>query len=435
MAAAPDFERHRERLLEQLGEDEALLLFGGHHHLRNGDAEYRYRPESDLYWLTGWPDPDVALFVRHGDHPFQLFVQPKDEAMEVWTGYRPGPQGAVEDYGLDGAHEVSELPDHLIELLQGVRVLHYAFADDADNDKMLVAAVRKAARKCRKSKLSTPVTFHHPSLVLHELRLHKDADEIAVMKEAARITTMAHKGAMAMAAPGVGEWELDALIDYTFKKEGGNGPAYNNIVAGGANACVLHYITNDRPLVDGELVLIDAGCEFDCYASDVTRTFPVNGTFSEPQRRVYEIVLRAMDAAIDTARVGVPFEQVHQVATRHLVEGMKELGLLEGDTDEIIEEGTHRKYYMHGTSHWLGMDVHDVGIYHGEGQSRPLAAGMVLTVEPGLYIGADDEDAPEELRGIGVRIEDDILITADGPYNLTAAIPKTIDDVEAACRA
>ncbi|MFT7520927.1 MAG: Xaa-Pro aminopeptidase [Kiritimatiellia bacterium] len=430
-----DFEDHRERLLQQLGSDEALLIFGGHHHLRNGDAEYRYRPNSDLYWLTGWPDPDVALFVKHGDHPFQLFVQPKNEAMEIWTGFRPGPQGAVEQYGADAAHDIGELADHLIEALQGVRVLHYAFAEDADNDRMLTAAIRKASRKARKTKATTPAIFHHPSVTLHELRLHKADDEVQVMKEAARITTLAHKASMSLAAPGVGEWELDALIEYTFKREGANGPAYTNIVAGGANACVLHYITNDRVLKDGDLVLIDAGAEFGCYASDVTRTFPVNGTFSPPQRRVYEIVLRAMQAAIDAVQVGVPFERIHQVATRSLVEGLKELGLIEGDTDEIIDKGEHRKYYMHGTSHWLGLDVHDVGVYHGEGESRPLAEGMVLTVEPGLYIPANDIDAPAELRGIGVRIEDDILVTASGPYNLTAAIPKSIDDVEAACRA
>jgi Xaa-Pro aminopeptidase len=421
-------------LLDKLAEDEAVLILGSPHHLRNGDAEYRYRPDSDLYWLTGWRDPDVALFVRHGDHPFQLFVQPKDPEMETWTGFRPGPEGAVADFDMDAGHPYGELPEQLVELLQGVRTLHYAWGQDAENDAMLAAALKKSARQSRKSRLPTPLTFHHPTKLLHELRLHKHPAEVAVMKEAARITAAAHIAAMELAAPGVGEWEVEALIDYTFRREGGNGAGYNSIIAGGANACILHYIVNDQRLVDGDLLLIDAGGEYQFYTADVTRTFPVNGRFSPAQRRVYDWVLKAQLAAIDEARAGHPYEAMHDTATRVLVEGLIDLGVLEGDVDEIIEEKAHKKYYMHGTGHWLGLDVHDVGLYHRDAASRPLEPGMVVTVEPGLYIPADDDDAPEELRGIGIRIEDDVLITDGDPDVLTAAIPKLPDEVEATCQ-
>ncbi|MFK7927453.1 MAG: aminopeptidase P N-terminal domain-containing protein [Myxococcota bacterium] len=430
---APDFAQHRRMLLEQLPKDEAVLLFGSPHHLRNGDAEYRYRPASDLFWLTGWPDPDVALLVRHGDTPFTLFVQPKNRELEVWTGYRPGPAGAVNDYGVDAAHDIGELPDQLVDALQGVSALHFAFAEDAENDAMLAAVLKKTARKSRKTKSPTPLTLHHPQRLLHELRLRKTEGEIDAMREAARITSLAHKAAMSTAAPGVGEWEIDALLNYTYRREGGTGAGYTNIVAGGNNACILHYIVNDQPLNDGDLLLIDSGGESGFYTADVTRTFPVNGRFTEPQRRVYTIVLRAQLAAIDAARAGRKYSEMHTIATRVLTEGMVELGLLEGDIDEIIEADAHRAYYMHGTGHWLGLDVHDVGNYHRDGDSRLLEPGMIVTVEPGLYIPEDDEDAPEELRGIGIRIEDDILFTDGDPDVLTADIPNTIEEVEAAC--
>ena len=430
----PDFAQHRQMLLDHLADDEAVLLFGSPHHLRNGDAEFRYRPSSDLYWLTGWPDPDVALLVRHGEAPFTLFVQPKNAEMEVWTGYRPGPEGAVEDYGMDAAFDIEELPDKLIEALQGISVLHHAWAEDADNDSLLAAVLKKAARKARKSKQATPLTFHHPTRLLHELRLKKTDAEVAVMREAARVTALAHIAAMEAAAPGVGEWEIDALLTYTYRREGGEGSGYTNIVAGGENACILHYIKNDQPLEDGDLLLIDSGGEVGFYTADVTRTFPVNGRFTAPQRKVYEIVLDAQLQSIDVARAGRSYSEMHEVATRRLVEGMIELGLLEGDVDELIEESAHKKYYMHGTGHWLGLDVHDVGLYVKDGESRPLEPGMIVTVEPGLYIPIDDEDAPEQYRGIGVRIEDDVLVTDGEPDVLTADIPKTIEEVEAACR-
>ena len=430
----PDFAAHRQALLDRLEEDEAVLLFGGPHHLRNGDAEYRYRPDSDVYWLTGWPDPEVAIFLRPGEEPLTIFCQPKNKEREIWTGYRPGPDGARDDFGADAAFPIDELEAELPRLVQGVSKLHYAFARDADHDALLAGAIRKAARLARKNGLSVPETFHAPSHLLHELRLIKKDDELTVLREAARIGVQAHVAAMAKAAPGVFEYEVESLIDYIFRSEGGTGPGYNSIVAGGANACVLHYITNREELRDGDLLLIDAGAEFQYYTVDITRTFPVNGTFSEPQRRVYQWVLDAQLAAIDEARPGRPYKAMHDAAVRILTEGMLDLGLLEGEIDTLIEEEAFKKYYMHGTGHWLGLDVHDVGVYARHGESRLLEPGMLVTVEPGLYIAADDEDAPEELRGIGIRIEDDVLVTDGDPDVLTGAAPKTIEDVEAACK-
>lgn len=435
MAARPDFAAHRERLLAALDPSEAVLIFGSPHPIRNGDAEYRYRPSSDLYWLTGWPDPDVALLVRHGEHPFTLFVQPKDPELEVWTGYRPGPGGAVEDYGLDAAFTIDQLPDKLVEGLQGIATLHYAFGEDPDHDGLLKAALRACLRKSRRSFLDVPDTFKDPSALLHELRLRKGPDEVAVLRECARITEQAFRAALSKAAPGIGEWELDALLTYHFRREGGSGPGYNSIVASGHNACILHYITNDQVIEDQDLVLIDAGAELHFYTADVTRTFPASGRFSRAQRRVYEIVLRAQEAAFAQARAGLPYRNMHDAAVKVLVQGMIDLGLLDGTVEARIEDASFKRYYMHGTGHWLGLDVHDAGRYHVSGESRPLEPGMVVTVEPGLYIAIDDEEAPEELRGIGIRIEDDVLITSGDPEILTASIPRQIEEIEALCGA
>jgi Xaa-Pro aminopeptidase len=435
MPPLPDFEAHRNSLLAHLAEDEAVLLIGAPTRPRNGDAEYRYRADSDVYWLTGWADPEVVVFLRPGDESFTLFCQPKDKEREIWDGFRPGTEGARAEYGAHAAFHYDKLGEELPRLLQGVSKLHYAFAKNPDTDALLMGAVQKAARAARKNGLDVPETFHTPSKLLHELRLIKSDDEIAVLREAARLTDLAHRAAMSTAAPGVTEYEIESLIDFTFRRNGGNGAGYTSIVAGGTNACVLHYITNRDELVDGDLLLIDAGCEYANYTADVTRTFPVNGTFTEAQRTVYQWVLDAQLAAIDAARPGRPYADMHAAALRVLTEGLVAMGFLEGDIDELIEKKAFHKYYMHGTGHWLGLDVHDVGAYSRGGGSRPLEKGMVVTVEPGLYIAADDVDAPEQYRGIGIRIEDDVLITDGDPDVLTGAIPKTIAEVEAACRA
>jgi Xaa-Pro aminopeptidase len=429
----PDFEAHRRALLARLAPDEAVLLIGAPTRLRNGDAEHRYRPDADVWWLTGWPDPEVAIFLRPGATPLTMFVQPRDPELEVWTGRRPGPDGARERFGADQAFAFSELEAELGRLLQGVSTLHYAFAVQPEVDALLMRAVRKAAKAARRNGLSVPETFHAPSHLVHELRLHKLPDEIEIMRAAGRITAEAHLKAMQLGAPGTPEHKLDALLERQFRHEGGTGPGYTSIVAAGDNACILHYVTNDDVIGDGELVLVDAGGEVAYYTADLTRTWPANGRFSPAQRAVYEAVLRAQLAAIALCRPGTTFDEVHLAAVRELTAAMIALGLLQGELDTLIEQETYKKYYMHGTGHWLGLDVHDVGLYGRNGQSRILAPGMVLTVEPGLYIQPDDTAAPEHLRGIGVRIEDDVLITADGHEILTAGAPKDPDELERVC--
>ncbi|MEQ1502833.1 MAG: aminopeptidase P N-terminal domain-containing protein [Myxococcota bacterium] len=429
----PDFAAHRRRLLEHLPEDEAVLVFTNPEHVRNGDSEFRYRPDSDVYWLTGWEDPHAAVFVRRGAEPLTMFVQPKDKEREVWTGRRPGPDGARAKFGADAAYPIGELEDQLAKLLQGVRALHYAFARDPDHDALVMSCVARAARAARNNGLGAPETFHHPSKLLHELRLIKTDDELAVMREAARLTGEAHRAAMRIARPGLFEHQIEAELLHGWRRAGSTGPGYTPIVAAGVNGTVLHYHTNRDELRDGELLLLDAGCEVSYYTADVTRTFPISGRFTGPQRDVYGWVLRAQQASIDACRVGTKFDDVHQASVRTLTEGMIALGLLSGTVEERIADESYKRYYMHGTSHWLGLDVHDVGSYGRDGATRPLAAGMVLTVEPGLYVDPDDAEAPAHLRGIGIRIEDDVLVTDGDPDVLTAAIPRAIADVEAAC--
>jgi len=425
------FARHRAAFLAALGEDDAALLFGAPHVVRNGDAEFKYRPDSDVFYLSGWEDPEVALLFRPGaDQPFLMFVQPKNPAMEIWTGRRWGPDGAVERFGADAAFPYAELAERLPDLLQGYRNLHYRFADDVDRDQLLIGALKSARRKARKNGMAVPDAFIDPSRSLHELRLLKSDEEIAILQRAADITAQAHCAAMAVTEDGVPEYALESIIDHTFRLGGGSGPGYTTIVGGGANATILHYIENSAPLKDGDLVCVDAGCEYGMYTADVTRTWPVNGKFSDPQRALYEVVLEAQEAAIRQAVPGNNMRSVHQKAIHILTEGMVKLGLLEGDVDDLISEEKFKKYYMHGTSHWLGLDVHDVGAYYVQGESRSLEPGMVLTIEPGLYVPEDDEDAPAEFRGIGIRIEDDVLVTAEGNIVLTDGAPKKVTDVE-----
>jgi Xaa-Pro aminopeptidase len=438
---SPDdlFASRRSTLLARLAEAarggpaHAALLFGAPHHLRNGDAEFRYRQDSDLWYLTGWEDPEVAALFRPGaEQEFILFVQPKDRAREVWTGIRPGVPGALAR-GADLAFPWSELDARLGELLQGYGVLHYAFGQDASQDARVFRAARAPARAAARNGLDVPFQLVDSRRMLAEMRLRKSAAELEVLRTAAAITCEAHVAGMRTGRPGAWEYEVEAAVDTTFKRRGGNGPGYTSIVGGGANACILHYITNREQLRDGDLCLVDAGCEYGFYTADVTRTWPVNGRFTAPQRDVYAIVLEAQLAAIDAARAGRPYKGMHDAAVRVLTAGMVDLGLLDGEVDGLIAREAYRKYYMHGTGHWLGLDVHDAGAYWAGLRSRDLEPGHVLTVEPGIYVAPDDEDAPEALRGIGIRIEDDILVTGGDPENLTAACPKTIDEVEAAC--
>jgi Xaa-Pro aminopeptidase len=410
-------------------------VFGAGLASRNGDSEYRFRQASDLHYLCGWEDPDVAVLLRpEADQPFILFVQPRQPDQEVWTGRREGVEGARERYGADAAFAYDELATRLPDLCQGYRRLHYAFGDDAERDRTVFAALRKAGRSAARNGLAAPTELHRPEPLLAEHRLVKSAAEIALLRHAGAITAEAHLAGMRAGRPGAHEYEVEAAIDHVFRRRGGEGPGYTTIVGGGNNATVMHYCRNRDVLRDGDLCLVDAGGEYALYTADVSRTWPVNGRFSGPQRDLYELVLAAQLAAIDQARAGVPYRRMHDAALRVLVAGMVDLDLLDGDVDELIAEEAYKPYYLHGTGHWLGLDVHDPGAYHLDGRSRPLAPGHVVTVEPGLYVPADDPRAPDIFRGIGIRIEDDVLVTDGEPDVLTAACPKEIAALEAACR-
>lgn len=419
------------RFMEALGDDAALLI-APKHVLRNGDAEYSYRQASDILYLTGWEDPEMALFINpKAQKPVVMFVQPKNPTMEIWTGIRAGVDGAKENFWASDAYEIDELSKQLPNLLMGVEKLHYRFAEDFAMDQLLLQSIAKARRAGKMNGLAVPETFCDPSLILHRQRLIKTPAEITILKKAAAITNEAHQAAMKMTGEGVMEYEIEAKIGYVFRRNGGIGPGYTSIVGGGSNAVILHYISNDAPLKNGDLLCVDAGCEYGYYTADVTRTWPVNGRFTEGQRELYEAVLEANEKAIAACVPGNRFIDVHNVAVKILTEAMVKFGLLEGDVEQLIADNQYKKYYMHGTSHWLGMDVHDVGPYVADKDSITLEPGMVLTVEPGLYIDANDDSVPEKYRGIGIRIEDDILVTADGFENLTQDIPKSVADIEA----
>ena len=434
------YRTHRERLLKALNETQtAAVIPTAHHQTRNADTEYRYRPGSDFWYLTGFGEPDSVLVLLplgaggEGEVRSVLFLRPRDPKLETWTGRRVGVERAPEVLGVDEARPIEDLWGDLPTLLKDYeRVLYPSGISETDDREML--AVMARLRRTARAGTMPPTELVDPSPLLHELRLRKTDAELELMRRSAAITAEAHLAAMAAAAPGVNECEIDALLEYTFRRRGSTGAAYTPIVAGGNNACILHYVENDAPLVDGELLLIDAGAEVEHYATDVTRTFPVGGTFSPEQREIYELVLEAENAAIEVARPGVPHKLIHETATDVLVRGLLRLGLVEGTEESVREDESYRRFFMHGTSHWLGLDVHDCGAYSVDGESRELEPGMVFTVEPGLYIEADDETVEERWRGIGVRIEDDVLVTQDGHENLTAAIPRTVEEVEAACR-
>ncbi len=405
--------------------------------IRNNDVEHDYRQDSDIHYLTGFAEPESVLVLssdEDGTPRMTLFVRPRDPEREVWDGPRAGVEGAASDFRADKAFPIAELSVELPKLLEDKTALYYRPGRDrAFDDKMFAAQDRARARA--KLGHGYPTEIVDPGTIVHEMRLFKDEEGLGCMRRAAEITAMAHTKCMAATRPGMHEYEIEAILLDTFRKNGSERPAYGSIVGSGPNATVLHYRSNDRKMNEGELLLIDAGCELGYYASDVTRTFPISGKFTEPQRKIYELVLAAQLAGLAATKPGSTLDAVHAACVQVIATGLVELGLLEGPVAEVLEKTKYKRFYMHKTSHWLGMDVHDVGRYHHAKTPRPLRPGMVLTIEPGIYISASDETVAAEWRGIGVRIEDDILVTEAGHENLTAAIPKTVAEVEAACAA
>ena len=422
----------RRRLARTLGEGIAVIATAPER-ARNRDTHYPYRHDSYFYYLTGFPEPEAVLVLAGGAEPRALlFCRERNAEREIWDGFRHGPEGARERFAFDEARPIAELDEQMAALLADRAALWTPLGADAEWDARVMRwlnAVRARAR----AGVTAPHQLHDLHAALDEMRLVKDAHELSLMRRAAAISAGAHRRAMLAARPGVNEYEVEAELLYEFRRQGAQFPAYWPIVAGGASACVLHYVQNDAALADGALLLIDAGCELEGYAADITRTFPVNGRFSGAQREVYEIVLAAQRAAMDKVRAGNAWNEPHDAAVRVLAQGMLDLKLLAGSLDEVLEKETYKRFYMHRTGHWLGMDVHDAGEYKRAGAWRTLEPGMVLTVEPGLYVRAAD-DVPERLRDIGVRIEDDVLVTAGDCEVLTAAAPKAVAEIEALIR-
>ncbi|HEX8696690.1 MAG TPA: aminopeptidase P N-terminal domain-containing protein [Longimicrobium sp.] len=430
---APDdvHRARRERFLEGIGAGVAILC-SAPELIRSRDTEIKYRQDSDLFYLTGFAEPAVAVLTPHDpEHRFTLFVRPRDPDREQWDGPRAGVEGARERFGADAAYPLAELDERLKALVEPADALWYALGSSDDMDRRVVALLREfRLKRARSGKGFGDV--RDPAGVLDPMRVIKEPGEVELVRRAARLSARGHLAALAAARPGVGEWELEALIDSTFRAAGpDSGPAYDTIVGSGANATVLHYVANERRARAGELVLVDAGAQVGLYCGDITRTFPVSGRFTAPQRAVYDVVLAALEAAIAAIRPGAPFSDGHEAARRVLVQGMVDLGLLSGEVDELIESEAFKRFFMHQTSHYLGLDVHDAGDYRARGGDwLPLRPGMVLTVEPGLYVAADAEDVPDELRGIGIRIEDNVLVTEDGCEILTRDVPVEAGAIE-----
>ncbi len=412
----------------------AMVLPAADEKQRNADSEYPFRQDSDYAWTIGLDEPMgcALLLARGGERKLVLFVRPRDREKEIWNGRRVGVEGAKELIGADEAFTVAELDAKLAPLLEGAGTLWWRLGQDPGWDARMARVLGELRALARTGK-RTPEAIVEPGRILHELRLVKTPDEVVKLRRAAEITAEAHMAGMRDGSAGRREHQVQAEIEYAFRRRGGMGPGYGTIVAAGANSTILHYRAQDAVLADGQVCLVDAGAEYDWYTADVTRTFPVSGEFTKAQLDLYLLCLAAQKEAILAVRPGTTLDAIHDLTVRRLVDGLIALGLLQGPADARIEDKSYRKYYMHRTSHWLGMDVHDVGDYYVDGKPRPLVPGMVLTIEPGLYVAEDDEGAPAEMRGVGIRIEDDVLVTPEGQDNLTAAVPKEMAELEAVC--
>jgi Xaa-Pro aminopeptidase len=422
----------RERLASRMQHGVAIIPTAPER-TRNRDAHYPYRFDSYFYYLTGFREPDAVLVVIAGERPRSvLFCREKNEEREIWEGYRYGPEAARELFRFDEAHVLAKLDETMPDLLANQPTVHCHLGADPAWDSRVIRWMNEVRNRARAG-VTAPESISDVYVVLDEMRLIKDTAEIAIMRRAAEISAGAHRRAMRAARPGLGEYAVEAELVHEFRRSGAQAPAYTPIVASGEHACVLHYVENSGVLADGDLLLIDAGCELDGYASDITRTFPVNGRFTGPQRDIYELVLAAQAAAISEVKPGKSWIAAHDAAVKVLVRGFLDLGLLTGGVEQAMETESYKKFYMHRTGHWLGLDVHDAGAYKRDAEWRELVPGMVLTVEPGCYVRGGP-DVPERYAGIGVRIEDDALVTDQGCEVISAAAPKTVADIEALMR-
>ena len=426
-----NFSERRLQLSNKVLDDSAIIVASALVKSRISDTDYAYRQDSNFYYLSGYEEPDSLILIRpnHDKEKFIIFCRDRDPLREQWDGFRTGQDGAIQEYQADNAYSINSIDQMMPELLAGVKNIYFSMSAPCGVD-LKISQWVEDIRKNTRAGAEPPHNLLSLDSILHEMRLIKEDHEMDLMKQAANITTEAHIRAMQAVTPGMYEYQLEAEYLYAFNKNGARSPAYNSIVGGGNNSCILHYVENNAELKDGDLVLVDAGCEYKYYASDVTRTFPVNGKFSPEQKEIYSIVLEAHKQSMEQAKPGNKWNLMHEKSVEVIVEGLLDLGLLKGTKDQVIENGDYSKFYMHRIGHWLGMDVHDVGGYKQDGDWRDLEKGMVMTIEPGIYILDSLEDVDDKWKGIGVRIEDDIVVTESGFEVLTPNVPRTIEEVE-----
>lgn len=432
MIKMTEYAKRRKELMQKVGKNSIVILTSAPTLKRNSDTDFPFRQNSDFYYLTGFEEPEAVAILapKRKNGEFILFNRVRDRDMEIWEGYRAGQEGARKLFGANEAYPISELESKLPELLEGCERIHYSLGIDKHFDHVLLNAVNKIRGKIRNG-MQSPIEFVDITDTIHEMRLIKSPAEIAIMRKAAEISATAHVRAMQFCKPGLNEYQLEAELTHEFQRNGARFPAYTPIVGSGEYSCILHYNSNNKVIKDGEMVLIDAGGEYQNYASDITRTFPANGKFSPEQRAIYDIVLKAQIAGIKAVKPGVLWPAVQNVMVKIITQGLIDVGLLKGKLDDLIEKHAYFPFYMHKSGHWLGLDVHDVGRYKLEGKWRKFEPGMVLTVEPGIYISSDLKNVPARWHNIGVRIEDDVLVTEKGHDVLSKDVPKSIADIEA----
>lgn len=420
-----------EEFMRRMAPRSVAIIPAARETTRSNDTHYRFRQDSDFFYLTGFEEPEAIAVVKPSEtNKYALFVRPRDPEREIWDGRRAGVEGAMSEFGAAAAFPVGVFESKLREILDNADILYYRLGVNRELDDTIIRELA-AMRGWNRKPINPPFTIVDPASIIHEMRVVKRPEELEIMQAAADIAAEAHVEAMKAVRPGMHEYEIEALIEQVFRRRGAAAPAYTSIVGAGANATVLHYINNDAELRDGDLLLVDAGAEYKGYASDITRTYPINGRYTKAQREIYDLVLKAQMSCVEMVRPGVTHDQLKQHSVEVLTEGMVELGLLKGEPEELIKEKKYEQFYMHGLGHMIGIDVHDAGRYYFGQESRALEPGVVMTVEPGLYVSPDTKDIPQQYLGIGVRIEDDVLCTNNGPKVLTSKVPKHAEEIEA----